>query len=297
MEEAMLKKAAAKSRKEAAKLRKEFKAGLKPPPIPDGIVDFLRQNLPSVEVKILTDYPSSFDLKQIEEPVKATKNTSCCSQFDAPYSSFAAPLNLHLCCAEKMASNVDNSDSMLWPDLVTKAFIDIMVDEVTKGNMPNGVFHTSTWTSMTTRLNSITNRSHKKEQLKAKMDRLRAMFHEFYSLLQNTGFTWNAETNIVTASEEVRQNYLKTHYKASQFQKKGCDHISCWKSYSTKIMKEKYFISHIPKTHQIPIKKMSWIINVVTLGVLILYLLIMIVQTMIYKNWRASHPVGSKNIK
>jgi len=65
MEEAMLKKAAAKSRKEAAKLRKEFKAGLKPPPIPDGIVDFLRQNLPSVEVNILTDYPSSFDLKQV----------------------------------------------------------------------------------------------------------------------------------------------------------------------------------------------------------------------------------------
>ncbi|MCI24573.1 FBD-associated F-box protein, partial [Trifolium medium] len=34
------------------------------------------------------------------------------------------------------------------------------------------------------------------------MHRLRAMFDEFYSLLQNNGFVWNEETNTVTASEE-----------------------------------------------------------------------------------------------
>jgi hypothetical protein len=91
-----------------------------------------------------------------------------------------------------MATNVDISDSKLWPDFVTKAFIDIMVDEVTKGNMPNGVFHNRTWTSMTTKLSSITNGSFKAEQLKVKMHRLRAMYREFYSLSQNTGFWWNA---------------------------------------------------------------------------------------------------------
>ncbi|CAL5213456.1 unnamed protein product [Lathyrus oleraceus] len=123
-----------------------------------------------------------------------------------------------------MATNVDISDSKLWPDFVTKAFIDIMVDEVTKGNMPNDVFHKRTWTSMTTKLSSMTNRSFKIVQLKAKMHRLRAMYREFYSLLQNIGFGWNTETNTVTASEEVWRNYLKVHDKASQFQKKGCDH-------------------------------------------------------------------------
>jgi len=35
------------------------------------------------------------------------------------------------------------------------------------------------------------------------------MYHEFYSLKHNTGFDWNAETNTVTASEEVWKNYLK----------------------------------------------------------------------------------------
>ncbi|RHN53024.1 putative F-box domain, leucine-rich repeat domain, L domain-containing protein [Medicago truncatula] len=54
--QAMLKKAAAKSRKEASKLRKAFKAGLEPPSIPDGIVDFLLQNSPSAKVNITSDY-------------------------------------------------------------------------------------------------------------------------------------------------------------------------------------------------------------------------------------------------
>jgi len=37
-----------------------------------------------------------------------------------------------------MATNVDINETKIWPDFVTKVFIDIMVDEVTKENMPNG---------------------------------------------------------------------------------------------------------------------------------------------------------------
>lgn len=59
LKEAMLEKAAAKSRKEAAKLRREFKAGLQPHPVPDGMVDFLLQNSPSAKVDITTVYNMS----------------------------------------------------------------------------------------------------------------------------------------------------------------------------------------------------------------------------------------------
>jgi hypothetical protein len=61
----MLKKAAAKSRKEAAMLRKTFKAGFKPPPIPHRIIDFLRQNSPSAGVNITTGNSSPLNLKQV----------------------------------------------------------------------------------------------------------------------------------------------------------------------------------------------------------------------------------------
>ncbi|GAU46935.1 hypothetical protein TSUD_85350 [Trifolium subterraneum] len=263
IEKEMLKKAAAKSRQEAAKLRNEFKAGRYLETTRDlSVVEesikagknanyhsqfatpAASSAVPASATPPASTAPPNLHLchtEKVEESIKGGKNTSYHSQFATPAASSAvpasaaesasattpvstAPPNLHLCHTEKMTTNIDNNDSTLWPDLVTKAFIDIMVDEVTKGNMPNGVFYTGTWTSMTTRLNSITNRSYEKEQLKAKFHRLRAMFVEFYSLLQNTGFRWNAETNTVTASEEVWQNYLKAHGKASQFQKKGCDH-------------------------------------------------------------------------
>lgn len=117
VKEAMLKKAAAKSRKEAAKLRKAFKARLEPPPIPDGIVEFLRQNSQSAEVNITTNYPACFNLKQVEESIKGAKVINYHSQFAVPASSAApvhaaesasatvpassTPPSLHLCCAEK----------------------------------------------------------------------------------------------------------------------------------------------------------------------------------------------------
>jgi hypothetical protein len=65
IKDAMLKKAAAKVHKDVAKLSKAFKARLEPPAIPDGIVDFLRQNSPSAEVNISTDFPNCFNLKQV----------------------------------------------------------------------------------------------------------------------------------------------------------------------------------------------------------------------------------------
>lgn len=108
-----------------------------------------------------------------------------------------------------MASNADSVESKLWPKLVVKEFIDVMVDEVTNGNMPNGVFHTRTWTSMTAKLNFKTKLSYKKDQLKAKMHRLRALYREFSALLNHTGFGWNPETNTVTASEEVWKDYIR----------------------------------------------------------------------------------------
>jgi hypothetical protein len=65
MEKAMLKKTAAKSLKEVANVRKAFEVGLEPPHIPDGIVDFLRQNSPSAEVNLSTRFPGFFNLKQV----------------------------------------------------------------------------------------------------------------------------------------------------------------------------------------------------------------------------------------
>ncbi|XP_058788136.1 uncharacterized protein LOC131662384 isoform X2 [Vicia villosa] len=125
----------------------------------------------------------------------------------------------------QMTASIDDNDSKLWPDLETKAFINIMVNEVTLGYGGYGyVKSNDVWTSRTDALNFVTKRCYIKEQLKAKMHRLQTMYREFHSLLQNTEFRWNAETNTIAANAEVWQNYLQAHDKTAQFQKKGCDH-------------------------------------------------------------------------
>ncbi|PNX93515.1 F-box family protein [Trifolium pratense] len=118
IKDAMLKKAAAKVHKEVAKLSKAFIARLKPPAIPDGIVDFLRQNSPSAEINISTDFPHVLNLKQVAESIKGAKIVKYRPRYAAPGSSstapasaaapasvavpaFAAPPNLHLYCGEK----------------------------------------------------------------------------------------------------------------------------------------------------------------------------------------------------
>ncbi|KAI5408193.1 hypothetical protein KIW84_054136 [Lathyrus oleraceus] len=73
------------------------------------------------------------------------KNNSYRPHFAAPGSSSTEPASSSVAptsvgaptIASQMTTNVDISDSKLWYDFITKAFIDIMVDEVTEGNMPS----------------------------------------------------------------------------------------------------------------------------------------------------------------
>ena len=69
---------------------------------------------------------------------------------------------------------VDLQESSLWPCVVVKCFIDIMVEEVNKENMKNGVFTTRTWTAMLNTLNIRTNYNFTMKQIKQKYNRLRS---------------------------------------------------------------------------------------------------------------------------
>uniref|UniRef100_A0A2N9GZZ6 Myb/SANT-like domain-containing protein n=1 Tax=Fagus sylvatica TaxID=28930 RepID=A0A2N9GZZ6_FAGSY len=118
----------------------------------------------------------------------------------------------------------DAEDQKLWPPQIEKLFIDLIVEECIKENMPDGVFKRFTWNIMVTKLNACANRSFNHKQLKTKFNRLRIRHRIFSQLLEHTGMGWNPVTNTVTASEEVWQNVLAATPKAKEFRKKGCDH-------------------------------------------------------------------------
>ena len=93
-----------------------------------------------------------------------------------------------------------------------KLFIDIMVEECIKGNMPDGVFKRSTWNKLVTELNVRAKRSFNHKQVKKKFNRLRTRHRIFSKLLKHAAMGWNPVTNIVAASDEVWKNVLAVSF-------------------------------------------------------------------------------------
>uniref|UniRef100_A0A2N9EE18 Myb/SANT-like domain-containing protein n=1 Tax=Fagus sylvatica TaxID=28930 RepID=A0A2N9EE18_FAGSY len=115
-------------------------------------------------------------------------------------------------------------DAKLWPARLEKLFIDIMVEEMHKGNMPMGIFKLKTWCKILEELNLRSKQSFKLKQVKAKYNRLKQKYRVFSQLLQQNGFVWHGETNSVTASDEVWESYLYANPDAERFREKGCEH-------------------------------------------------------------------------
>ena len=128
-----------------------------------------------------------------------------------------------------MANELNDDEEMkLWPPLIEKLFIELMVDEQEKGNMQNGVFYKRTWTKIHSELNVRAKRNFRFKQVKAKFNRLRQRHRIFSQLLQHSGLSWDAETNTVTASNEVWGNVLAVSFL---FVNPPIDNffLSCWK--------------------------------------------------------------------
>ena len=92
----------------------------------------------------------------------------------------------------------DVEDAGTWRGNIEKIFIDIMVNEVNKGNMDSGTFSTNTWIRILLEVNSQGKRNFNLKQLKQKFNRLRAMHREFSDILKHIGFGWDAETDKIT---------------------------------------------------------------------------------------------------
>ncbi|KAK4590389.1 hypothetical protein RGQ29_020799 [Quercus rubra] len=112
-------------------------------------------------------------------------------------------------------------ENSLWAPQLEKLFIDIMLEEINKGNMANGQFKSDTWKKMLATLNELGKRSFTMTLFKGKFNRMHLLHREFSTLISQTGFGWDAETNTVHALEESWQNYCRAHPKAKMFRTKG----------------------------------------------------------------------------
>ncbi|KAL0010676.1 hypothetical protein SO802_005784 [Lithocarpus litseifolius] len=118
----------------------------------------------------------------------------------------------------------DAEDGKLWPSVVEKHFIDVLLEEEAKGNMPQGQFKTGTWTVVLNEFNKRTNKNYNKTQLTQKFQRLKGRHRIFSQLIGRTGMGWDPIANTVTASEDAWAAAFAVNHKFKEFRKKGLQH-------------------------------------------------------------------------
>ncbi|KAL0010094.1 hypothetical protein SO802_005202 [Lithocarpus litseifolius] len=121
-----------------------------------------------------------------------------------------------------MAHESQEADEKKWPPHVEHIFVNIMLEEQLKGNMPNGVFKGPTWAAITAELNQRTGKDFLSKQVQQKHNRLRLKQRKWSQLLRHTGLGWDELTQTVTCSDEVWQNVIAGNRGAANLRKQGC---------------------------------------------------------------------------
>ncbi|CAH2072013.1 unnamed protein product [Thlaspi arvense] len=104
-----------------------------------------------------------------------------------------------------------------WHPPMDRYFIELMLDQARTGNQIDGVFRKQTWTEMVNLFNVKFESNFNVDVLKNRYKTLRRQFKAIKSLLRSDGFGWDDERQMVTADDNVWQDFIKAHRDARQF--------------------------------------------------------------------------------
>lgn len=97
----------------------------------------------------------------------------------------------------------DAEDGILWPPPVEKHFIDVLVEEEVRGNMPQGQYKKGLWGSIQHEFNLCANKNYQKNQLRQKYQRLKVRHWVFFEFIGCSGMRWNPVEKTVVGSDEA----------------------------------------------------------------------------------------------
>lgn len=116
-----------------------------------------------------------------------------------------------------MQANVSKAD---WTDVGKKIFIDVMLDEISKGTYTDSGFKVSSWNSIVSDFNSNTGVKYTRDQLQSQFSYMKSKCSIFRDLVDNSGFGWDTTTKLPTPPDDVWEKYLAAHKGAKEFRYK-----------------------------------------------------------------------------
>lgn len=116
-----------------------------------------------------------------------------------------------------VGSGVGSRSRTCWQPTMDRYFIDLMLEQVQKGNQVDGLFLKQAWMEMIASFNAKFGFSYEAEILKNRYKTLRRQFNVIKNLLDTEGFSWDDSRQMVTADDYIWQDYIKAHTDARQF--------------------------------------------------------------------------------
>ncbi|CAI0383664.1 unnamed protein product [Linum tenue] len=127
------------------------------------------------------------------------------------------------CVEIQKNDNGERDDSKIWGDKAESVFIDLLVEEVKKGNRVTSTFSPTGFANLIAGLKERLKRDYTKTQVKNKFNGLRGRLRSFKTLLSHTGVGYEASTGFVSAEEHVWESAIKTPCRTSD--KRGHDWV------------------------------------------------------------------------
>lgn len=107
-----------------------------------------------------------------------------------------------------------------WTPPMDRYLIDLLLDQVHKGNKYGQMFISQAWVDTATSFNAKFRSYYDKDVLKNRYKHLRRLFNDVKSLLEYGGFSWDETREMITADDHVWDAYTKAHPDARSYRVK-----------------------------------------------------------------------------
>ncbi|XP_052186077.1 uncharacterized protein LOC127797312 isoform X2 [Diospyros lotus] len=104
-----------------------------------------------------------------------------------------------------------------WQPPMDRYLIDLMLEQLRKGNQVDGQFHKQSWMEMIASFNSRFGFKYDIDVLKNRYKTMKRQYKVIKNLLRLDGFSWDETRQMVTADDYVWQDYIKAHTDARQY--------------------------------------------------------------------------------
>nr|GMD83372.1 L10-interacting MYB domain-containing protein-like isoform X3 [Ipomoea batatas] len=115
----------------------------------------------------------------------------------------------------------DDSKKIDWSETMEQHFIQLMLEQVQKGNKLNRTFKNKAWIHMITAFNTAFGFQYGKVVLKTRFNLLRRQYFAVKYLLSQDGFTWHERHQMIVAEDRVWKKVIKAQQYFRRYRNKS----------------------------------------------------------------------------